>query len=43
MDGRLRAYTKLVRAACAVLAALFEFVTGESAPKVRDVLGNGKE
>jgi len=38
MDGRLRAYTKLVRAVCAALAALFEFVTNEPAPKLRDVL-----
>lgn len=40
-DTRLRAYTKLVNHVIAALAALFELVTGEPAPNLKDVLRNG--
>ncbi len=39
---RLKAYAKLIRAALVLLAALFEFVTGEKAPHYRDVLREEK-
>jgi hypothetical protein len=35
---RLKAYYKLVNHVIAALAALFELVTGEPAPKLKDVL-----
>lgn len=35
---RLKAYVKLVNHVVAALAALFELITGEQAPKLRDVL-----
>ena len=40
--SRIRAYAKVVRAALALLAALFEFVTGEKAPSAREVLTEEK-
>ena len=38
MSPRLKAYTKLVNHTIAALAALFELVTGEPAPRLKDVL-----
>lgn len=35
---RLKAYVKLVNHVVAALAALFELITGEPAPKLKDVL-----
>ena len=35
---RLKAYAKLIRAMLQVCAALFELVTGESAPPAREML-----
>lgn len=35
---RLQAYIKLVNHVIAALAALFELITGEPAPKLKDVL-----
>lgn len=35
---RLKAYVKLVNHVIAALAALFELITGEKAPKLKDVL-----
>lgn len=35
---RLKAYRKLITSVLAVCAALYELITGEDAPKARDVL-----
>jgi hypothetical protein len=35
---RLKAYVKLVNHVVAALAALFELITGEPAPRLKDVL-----
>ena len=36
---RLKAYAKLIRASLGVCAALYELITGEKAPKAKDVIG----
>lgn len=40
-ERRLKAFAKLVRAAYQALAALYEFVTGEDAPGLKETLGGG--